>query len=759
MAEEHPRPQFVDAPYHLATYPQATIHPDPSGEFLIVHLARQCSFWMLLIERIRRMGENAWPVAEGIVKRPVLERSALVERLDMDTVVHQIETSKSGFLSEAATYERLQQVREVARAIDDLMLAAIPPWLADEEYEGEDGQMALGVPLARHAIRTLNAVLYQHLLPLALASLWLWKTRERFKSRSLAEPETADLIRQLWIAILKLGALVQYDMLPLENEPQSAFVPHVVLPGRVLLDDGRQMMDLSVRELLDALVEFKDSVSVQCHGERTETYFIFLWSRLADIVSCAESESVHDDPSYRVEVKTTKALADRLYRTNDRLFDETERIFHYLTENEWAARWFASHRTAASNVGTPGEGLVWREVTEHVLGGVFGDFIKLEFEERVWERNGQWDLIEEYEQRTRTIDGDYRHAIVDVHQERFDVIRDASQSALSSLWFPAVRTLLEDQELYEKNKGREKGFRWRAIWELSETLDQHRTLSAEGTIEHIPGLPYDVHIPTSGDGMRYFVNRDTGKRLRDKEAEDAALLYARLSTVAGKCEYDGICESAFSILISKAKTEAEEKDGARSREYVHYWPRLLDTARERFTLHGIFSHSHPLMNQYHARNVALLRIYGNYITFDGAVVTCQTALFEEALMQWCLSVERVVIIELEALGTGIEAAQNDEGEPIYDAIDRLAKAARSIVMRIPPVLRTAFSLKRDEVTLLPLADYWQEHGSRHWTEAAIGARMRKLRLWPALNDELDLDEILGPQVNRVADKPSADVMW
>lgn len=762
---QHPRPQFVDAPYHLAAYPQATIQPDPTGEFLIVHLARQCSFWMLLIERIRRVGENAWPIAEGIVKRPILERDVLLERLDMERVVQQIHESKSGFLSEAATYERLQQVREVARALDDLMLAAIEPCMADDEYEGEDGQGPLGVAASRHAIRMLNTILYKHLLPLVLASLWLWKTRERFRPRSLSEPETGDLIRQLWLAILKVGAIVQFDLLPPggAEATQSAFVHHVILPGRVLLDDSRKMMDLSMRELLDALVEFKDTVSVLCHGERTEAYFNLLWARLAELVSCADEESVHDDPSYRVEVKSVKELPVRLYRANDRLFDETERIFHYLTENEWAARWFDSRRLAGEEAGVQGSGAVWREVTERVLGGVFGDFIKLDFEERVWERNGQWDIIEEYEQRTRTIDGDYRHATVDVHQERFDIIRDASQASLSGLWYPAVRTLAEDQAEYEAQGGRRLGFRWRAIWELSETLDQHRTLSVEGMVEHIPGLPYDVHIPISGDGVRYFVHRDTGRRLRDKEAEDASLLYARLSTVAGKCEYDGICESTFAILIAKAKTEAEERDGARSREYVHYWPRLLDTARERFTLHGIFSHSHPLMNQYHARNVALLRIYGNYITFDGTVVTCQTAVFEEALMQWCLSVERVVILELEALGMGIAAAQDAAGEPIYDAIDKLAKTARAIVMRVPPVLRSAFSLKRDEATLLPLPGYEMPAAagarSLHWTEAAIGTRMRHLSLWPPVGDELDLDDLLGPQANRVAAKPSADVAW
>lgn len=759
--EQHPRPQFVDAPYHLAAYPQATIQPDPTGEYLIVHLARQCSFWMLLVERIRRVGENPWPVAEGIVKRPVLERPALIEKLDMYVAVRDIEASKSGFLSEAATFERLQQIREVARATDDLMLASIPSWMAEEDVEAEDGQVPLGNGPVRMAVRSLNAILYRHLLPLALASLWLWKTRERFKPRSALDSEAADLIRQLWLCILKLGAIVQFDMLPKGNEPQSAFVHHVILPGRVLMDDTRKMMDLSTRELLDSIVEFKDTVSVICHGERTETYFNLLWSRLAEIISCAEEESVHDDPSYRAEVKWRGKAPARLYRANDRLFDETERIFHYLTENEWAARWFGSHREEGSSMASgssSGTALVWREVTEHILGGVFGNFIKLDFETHVWERNGQWDIIEEYEQRTRTIDSDYRRATVDAHQTRFDIIRDASQASLTGLWHPAVKTLDEDLALYETQNGRRLGFRWRAIWDLSETLDQHRTLSAEGTIEHIPGLPYDVHIPTSGDGVRYFVHRDTGRRLRDREAEEASLLYARLSTVAGKCEYDGLCESTFAILIAKAKTEAEERDGARSRDYVHYWPLLLDTAKERFTLHGIFSHSHPLMHQYHARNIAFLRIYGNYIIFDGTVVTCQTARFEEALQQWCLSMERVVIIELEALAMGIESSQNADDTPIYDAVNKLATAARSIVMRIPPLLRSAFSLQRDEVTLLPSNPQIAAQ-CRHWTDAAIGDRMRQLNLWPLVEEELDLDDVLGPLANRIAVKPNADVMW
>lgn len=758
--EQHPRPQFVDAPYHLAAYPQTTIQPDPTGEYLIVHLARQCSFWLLLVERIRRVGENPWPVAEGIVKRPILERDTLIEKLDMHGAVRDIEASKSGFLSEAATFERLQQIREVTRATDDLMLASIPPWMAEEDMETEDGQVPLGNKMVRSAVRLLNTMLYKHLLPLAVASLWLWKTRERFKPRSDIDSEASDLIRQLWLCILKLGAVVQFDMLPRGNEPQSAFVHHVILPGRVLMEDTRKMMDLSTRELLDSIVEFKDTVSVLCHGERTEIYFNLLWSRLAEIISCAEEESVHDDPSYRTEVKWRgKVPPERLYRANDRLFDETERIFHYLTENEWAARWFGSHREGSGTiVGDPATTLVWREVTERIIGGVFGNFIKLDFEKHVWERNGQWDIIEEYEQRTRTIDADYRHATVDTHQTRFDIIRDASQASLTGLWYPAVKTLNEDLALYETQKGQRLGFRWRAIWDLSETLDQHRTLSAEGTIEHIPGLPYDVHIPTSGDGVRHFVHRDTGRRLRDKEAEEAGLLYARLSTVASKCEYDGLCESTFAILIAKAKTEAEEKDGARSHDYVNYWPLLLDTAKERFTLHGIFSHSHPLMRQYHARNIAFLRIYGNYIIFDGTVVICQTARFEEALHQWCLGMERVVIIELDALAMGIESSQNADAAPIYDAVSKLAKAARSIVMRIPPLLRSAFSLQRDEVTLLSSNPQIAAQ-CRHWTDATIGERMRRLNIWPPVDEELDLDDILGPLTNRIAIKANADVMW
>lgn len=639
-------------------------------------------------------------------------------------------------LSRADPYLRLMQINQIMMAIDALMqedlLASLARFTFDREKEEE-------------RIRDSIMVLYEEIMPRALAGLWLWKTHERFKSDTL---RVDTHVQMLWIAMLKLRALTEFshtsDQYAASDLQLIDTISYDNLSGLFSVNEcpvnntAQPIMQYSLRDLWSLLLLLNWTWPHLCPGRTIALLLDALWKRAALFVSVASKDGRAFNfiaLIQRVSLNDTDDAngggdGEKAWRVNAHFVTETERIFYYLCDSMWTFQWFLRHRAPATNGIDQllrGPMPEWQAFVKDATRGTASQFIKLQYGKSIWEMNARRDEIERYNNDTKTRLGNPNSSVRQYHRPEYDILVTLANASPSGILPTAIDTMSDDwnaaverrkrlagHEFYRNHTDSPVECRWRSILDLQNELSathvsSGKTNNSSSTDNkaktHMQKMMDDLTftVATAPSGELQYFDKATKRRLRGQVAVDAAVLYTERKALTGRCEYDAISEEVLRLqmefninpLSPRLRVVREVANLVR-----------LDTITARVDTLKDASNLCP----------TIVRVANQYVLFDGHQTIATNAFLCQILNAWCASVDNGIDQMLRIIGRSAEIicedyiTGNGDARQQRENVNRIRKRAADVVARVPDNLRKIMKFERHEKLMIrphhSVADVW-----------------------------------------------------
>ena len=676
---------------------------------LLNFIKKQARFWVSLIYEMHLCDMNAQLLAPLVLpflfnqRAPIDTIDDICKIMGIGAYNHHRQQRDDGLVISSGKHEKLHQLVFVTRAVDHLMQCDVRLYLRQAMLEDVAEQV-------KTVVKRMAVLLYKSILPLAVAALWLWKSHERHLKRY--EQDTF-LIQHLWLNILKIRSLIG-GMTMAHRQLTIQHFDSIIPATSAIIRPDIPLSEFTMMELWLSIRQMAWNTSNLMTGKKTHLYADILWFRLAELASMVGDIQTYNHPS----ACEPQAQNSMLLRVNSQLLADTERIFYHYYEMTWLHAWFtipsavgesnARHEAAEQ----PIEEGVWLAMVNEMLVEGVGEFVRLDYEKRVWWYNSQWDDIENYRFQSRTNESEPRRAIMKLYRDRFDIISSAASMMLNILWIPASDSGRQARDLWRNPEHRENGLRWKSLWDIAAHHDQHKQQQEDS-------FPYRTEV--NEDGVRFFYKKGTNRRLRGVDAETVNLMFSQVHAIASKSEYDAIQEAVLNVIFNKNKTEYEARMGVGCIE-VASWPFVKDVRRENIALSHLCS-SHTPTQSITSKTPFLFRIFNDYILYDGTHCVSQTPFLANALQDYVYSVEYVIRIELHAFAVTCRHAPKQ-------ANDEIVMKIRRLIMYVPPILRACFRMQRDIMTGLEVDEQYVFPNAPvcHWNEA----HLKTCAIWPLL---------------------------
>lgn len=648
-------------------------------------------------------------------------------------------------LHEAHIYLRRMQLSEVMRAIDCLIL---------EDLLAEMETMAFSSEQEKEHVCVLMQVLYEEIMPRALAALWLWKTHERFKADTIRDDKD---VRMLWLAVLKLRAVTELSYTSEEYSAEDLElidkISYTSLGGLFSEDEcpiaqmNQPVMQYSMRDLWSMTRLLNWTWPYLCPGRVIQLFLDALWKRTAMIASVASGDtrvynfianiqpvqtSLASDQDFVMNAAGTLERATpkpQLWRVNDDFVTQTERIFFYMCDSVWTLRWFVRQRQDDALIEAKmlrGPLPEFHQFIEKALRGAASQFIKLQFSKSVWELSARRDEIERYNPETHTLLGNPINSIRNYHRPEYDVMMGVANALPSNIWPSALSTTEEDWKravewrrkrkidpYYAQHPFAPMECRWRSVMDLhTEANSLHSRgdsvlapMSTAGTLKLDGGggghgqtkfqkilneLSFTVMTLPSGEVQ--YIDKVSKRRLRGQRATDAAMLYTEKRAITGRCEYDAISEDVL-------RTQMEFN--------THPFSPKVFVVRELGDVVRLDTLTHDVEMLRNASTLCpvILRVANQYVLFDGAKTLLVHTFLCHILAEWCRYVDNQIEVLLLTLGRAAEVIcephvlslkdhSTEHSALTRDTVNKIYTRATDTVARLPSNLRALFKMER-----------------------------------------------------------------
>jgi hypothetical protein len=505
----------------------------------------------------------------------------------------------SGDFYQAWRHERLDQLTHVLTACELLCSLDLRDLVSSLErrrlpFSGEEQR---GCAEHRVPCRRLVDQLYERVIPLAFATLWIWKTFLR-SQRSVVESEEETII--LWRSLLQLHSLHRAEPPDASGELtprsfQGVFARDI--SGTALMIYDTPFVTMTLRQLwvtLRALL--RRTPTLQIGNDFHAVVELLMW-RLSILVSCAGDTSLFDMPHFVYIPDSTIAspgsasAADPAFivMVNDKCMLEMERSFYYLLEASWVAREFAARRIAdhdrwgavisaiydsedVQGGGREGEGEGegptfekteerWHETLRNVLGHELSVFTRLLMERHGWWFYAFWAELEGYSVKMHAFNVEPRAVLGASRQFDCEVVFDMLNNGITEL-IVLYRSALENVKQLESGprvpslEARLRdGFVWYPPWDIRRLQDVNSAgddrVRANGTPSQSTYLDHVKRIVDEATGeVQYYDVRDQ-RRLRGDRLRLVQVHESAKRVPAGRLEIHILEQCAIDILSTR----------------------------------------------------------------------------------------------------------------------------------------------------------------------------------------------------------------